>query len=100
MSTTGKEALSPAQLVETLVQAISGFKLEELPPATQTSMVKQCSEMFAGFVVSYTKTKYGTKPAQQLQGIALYDTPELFDKNPDLLPIFADAYDAFIATIQ
>lgn len=100
MSTNTESVRNPGEIISTIVEAVTGFTLDEMPLETQKLMIKQCSEMFIGYVINFTKSKYGDKPAQQLKGIAIYDTPELFESNPDLVPIFSEAYNSFVENMS
>ncbi len=99
MSTTdlGKK---PEELIEMLVQAITGFELQELPQSSQQQVVQRCTDMFVSYIINYVQTTHGTKAANKLKGIAIYDTPEIFDKNPELEPMFNEAFSAFVTNIK
>lgn len=99
MSTIGI-GKNPQELIETLVEAITGFSLDELPPASRSSMVQRCTDMFINYIVKEIKGKQGSKAANQIKGIAIYNTSEVFEKNSSLEPVFHEAYEAFITNLK
>ena len=98
MSTTTLRG--PEELLSTLVTAITGFAPEEMPLPVRKKATTQCTQMLANYIITYVEEKYGQKPALQLKGIALYDTPEVFEKNPELENMYLEAFDSFVHTIQ
>jgi hypothetical protein len=100
MSNQTTQTLTTSELIESLVEAITGFSLYELPLETQSRTIKQCSTMLIGYIINYVTAKYGERPALQLKGISIYNTPELFDKFPELEKMFLEGYSSFVNTLQ
>jgi hypothetical protein len=64
---------SPEELIKTVVVAVTGFSVDELPEPTRSKMMKQCSDMLVGYIINYVKINYGEKEALQFKGLAIYD---------------------------
>jgi hypothetical protein len=91
---------SPEELIKTTVTAVTGFSVDELPEPTRSKMIKQCTDMLVGYIINYVKINFGEKEALQFKGIAIYNTPEIFETNPQLTPMFLEAFDSFINTLN
>ena len=101
MSTDSLTSLrGPEELLSTLVTAITGFSPDQMPDGVRQKATIQCTQMLTTYILTYVREKYGERPTLQLKGIALYDTPELFEKNPQLESMYLEAFDSFVQTIQ
>ena len=91
---------SSEELIRTVVIAVTGFSVDELPEPTKSKMIKQCSDMLVGYIINYVKIHHGEQEAMQFKGLALNDTFVIMQQNPQFASIFLEAFDSFIETLH
>lgn len=86
--------------VETLVTAILGKTIEELPVNQRAAMVQVCLDTFNNYIVNYIQIKYGEKDAIRLKAAQTYSNSNVFNNFAELGPKFDEAYQSFTDQLE
>lgn len=84
------------QFLDSLVTAILGRSIAEIPEEYRQEMVLECVELFNDYILKYVSMKFSKKDALRLQASQKFASPEVFAKFTDLADKFNEAYDSFL----
>jgi len=86
--------------IDTLVCAITGHHIAQLPTEKRNEIVASCNKVFNDFIFEYTSENFGLKIALRLKAAQIYNINQIFNKFPDLKNQYDQAYRAFVAMLE
>jgi hypothetical protein len=90
-----EDELKIYEFVNTLIQAMIGYSLVEVPEEHREEIVKNCIDAFIDFVIGYIEARYDKKDAIRLRASQQFAGQEIFSKFADLGDKFDEAFEAF-----
>lgn len=78
-----------------LVAAITGYKLEEIPEQNRVLLVANCVKLFLDSIFLWVENNHGKKEMIRLKSGLMFNDGQIFNKYPELNPIFDQAYNYF-----
>ncbi|NJS42158.1 hypothetical protein HC766_08120, partial [Candidatus Gracilibacteria bacterium] len=79
------------EFLSDLVNAMTGYKIEEIQENKREEIVAKCVNIFKSFMYDYIENKYDKKDVVRLKSVQIFEDPSIFDKFPDLENKFMDA---------
>ena len=86
--------------VETLVTAMLGKSIKDLPANQRAAMVQVCLDTFNNYIVNYIQIKYGDKDATRIKAAQTYSNSNVFNNFAELGPKFDEAYESFTDQLE
>jgi hypothetical protein len=86
--------------LNTLVAAMTGYAIVDIKEDQRENTVSECVRIFSDFVINYVKAKYGDKEGMRLKSAQMYEGVNVFEKFNELGPLFDEAYDAFLNSLD
>lgn len=84
-----------SEFVQSLVQAITGHHLHDLPEAHRHQTALDCIHFFVDFIIDFFEKQFEVKDAIRIKTV--YESGhELFETFPDLKEKYDQAYQAFL----
>lgn len=83
---------------ETLVAAITGYKLEEIQEENRVLVLANCVKLFLDSIFLWVEANYGKKEMVRLKSGLMFNDGQIFVKFPELNQIFKEAYSYFFQT--
>jgi hypothetical protein len=82
--------------VHSLVKAITGTLLEEIPTDSQPEIIQHCLSIYENYIVGYFKEHFEAKDATRIQQVVKEGKTDIFETFPELKKQFDEAYASFI----
>lgn len=89
-----------SNFINTLVQAIIGYSIEEIPADNRLEIVQDCIKLFSQYIIDFVSQKYGVKEGIRLKASQQFASQNIFAKFADLGDKFDEAYDSFIEVLK
>jgi hypothetical protein len=84
---------------DTLVCAITGYHIAQLPEDQRISVIESCTKVFTDYIIDYVTEKFGAKQAWRLRAAQVYNGDQIFNKFPELKDNYWEAYQAFVTML-
>lgn len=88
------------EFIDTLVQAIVGYSLIEIPEENILELIQDCVNIFSDFIIQFASDKYGPKEGIRLKASQQFAGEDIFAKFRELGDIFEEAFGSFINVLQ
>lgn len=86
--------------LDTLVGAMLGVKIADIPTEKQTKVVSECVQVFADYMLEYTTINFGPTQALRLKAIQQFPDQNIFEKFPEMEGVFRQATLSFLNSLK
>jgi hypothetical protein len=99
-NTTQSPDAQTAIFIDSLVQALLGYSIAQIPAPKQAQSVEMCLKYFTTFIEEFVSKNFGGKDALRLKASLQFAGNEIFEKFADLGEHFDQAYEAFLSHLE
>ena len=92
--------IQTADFIDSLVQALLGYSIAQIPAQKQAQSVEMCLKYFTTFIEEFVLKNFGGKDALRLKASLQFAGNEIFEKFADLGHHFDLAYEAFLSHLE
>jgi|688.fasta_scaffold156325_1 hypothetical protein len=86
--------------LNTLVSAMLGYTILDIPENDREDIIKQCTQIFSDYIFNFVEIKYGKTESLRIKAAQKYQDANMFNKFQELGEIFEEAFGSFIENLQ
>lgn len=86
--------------LNTLVSAMLGYTILDIPENDREDIIKQCTQIFSEYIFNFVEIKYGKTESLRIKAAQKYQDANMFNKFKELGGIFEEAFGSFIENLQ
>lgn len=86
--------------LNTLVSAMLGYTILDIPENDREDIIKQCVNIFSDYIFNFVEIKYGKTESLRIKAAQKYQDANMFSKFKELGGIFEEAFESFIQNLQ
>jgi hypothetical protein len=86
--------------LNTLVSAMLGYTILDIPENDREDIIKQCTQIFSEYIFNFVEIKYGKTESLRIKAAQKYQDANMFNKFQELGGIFEEAFGSFIENLQ